>query len=449
MIKAIQVLRVQLLELEKVQELCNDFCVRYRNCLRTKMHSENLLRCCSSSGLTMVDNALDMDDDQSSCHSSIDEESPEERQFFRQITSSVADLSKNETTSTHVTTTATVGPSSVCSEKFPVEPEDVSSKRCTTSSNVPAFFGVEKRSLKQETISLPKESVAGPSKLATSSVALQKSLNDIKYVGSTSNLLRNETATKTPNSCLKAIDSSSKSNKTEEKCNKRQTNSRQKGRNSVNENSSKLTRHTFTSVPDTNNINTRSLLTGNELFGGDTLTAQMWALLVASQQLQLNQNAAKSASSADMFPLTIDKSSSSVNATLSAHFLHQLMNAAVDMNGSHPTTEPSTNVFGNSLIADSLHKSGSDQERIESTALNLSNCATLRLDSPTTSDISSEDCGGRTSTEVHPVSEEVTVGKSKSKRPPKRGVLPKAATTVMRSWLFQHIVVSFDSTKDS
>lgn len=44
MIKAIQVLRINLLELEKVQELCKDFCQRYITCLRTKMSSENLLR---------------------------------------------------------------------------------------------------------------------------------------------------------------------------------------------------------------------------------------------------------------------------------------------------------------------------------------------------------------------------------------------------------------------
>lgn len=44
MIKAIQVLRIHLLELEKVQDLCKDFCHRYITCLRTKMSSENLLR---------------------------------------------------------------------------------------------------------------------------------------------------------------------------------------------------------------------------------------------------------------------------------------------------------------------------------------------------------------------------------------------------------------------
>ncbi|XP_039253898.1 homeobox protein PKNOX2-like isoform X1 [Styela clava] len=49
MIKAIQVLRIHLLELEKVNELCKDFCHRYITCLKGKMHSENLLR--SDSGI--------------------------------------------------------------------------------------------------------------------------------------------------------------------------------------------------------------------------------------------------------------------------------------------------------------------------------------------------------------------------------------------------------------
>jgi len=44
MMKAVQVLRIHLLELEKVQELCKDFCNRYITCLKGKMHSENLLR---------------------------------------------------------------------------------------------------------------------------------------------------------------------------------------------------------------------------------------------------------------------------------------------------------------------------------------------------------------------------------------------------------------------
>ncbi|XP_032236081.1 homeobox protein PKNOX1 [Nematostella vectensis] len=43
-IKAIQVFRIHLLELEKVNELCKDFCQRYIACLKGKMQSENLLR---------------------------------------------------------------------------------------------------------------------------------------------------------------------------------------------------------------------------------------------------------------------------------------------------------------------------------------------------------------------------------------------------------------------
>ena len=44
MLKAIQVLRIHLLELEKVNELCKDFCQRYISCLKGKLQSENLLR---------------------------------------------------------------------------------------------------------------------------------------------------------------------------------------------------------------------------------------------------------------------------------------------------------------------------------------------------------------------------------------------------------------------
>ncbi|XP_034042190.1 homeobox protein PKNOX1.1 isoform X3 [Thalassophryne amazonica] len=43
MVKAIQVLRIHLLELEKVSDLCKDFCSRYIACLKTKMNSETLL----------------------------------------------------------------------------------------------------------------------------------------------------------------------------------------------------------------------------------------------------------------------------------------------------------------------------------------------------------------------------------------------------------------------
>uniref|UniRef100_A0A1B6JPN7 Homeobox domain-containing protein n=2 Tax=Homalodisca liturata TaxID=320908 RepID=A0A1B6JPN7_9HEMI len=56
MIKAIQVLRIHLLELEKVQELCKDFCNRYITCLKGKMQSENLLRSDYSTGFVENNN---------------------------------------------------------------------------------------------------------------------------------------------------------------------------------------------------------------------------------------------------------------------------------------------------------------------------------------------------------------------------------------------------------
>ena len=55
MIKAVQVLRIHLLELEKVNELCKDFCTRYTNCLKGKLQSENLLRTESDYDQSMFD----------------------------------------------------------------------------------------------------------------------------------------------------------------------------------------------------------------------------------------------------------------------------------------------------------------------------------------------------------------------------------------------------------
>jgi len=55
MIKAVQVLRIHLLELEKVNELCKDFCQRYTSCLKGKLQSENLLRTESDYDQSMFD----------------------------------------------------------------------------------------------------------------------------------------------------------------------------------------------------------------------------------------------------------------------------------------------------------------------------------------------------------------------------------------------------------
>ena len=50
MLRAIQTLRIHLLELEKVNELCRDFCTRYITCLRAKMQNEQLLHLDSFDG---------------------------------------------------------------------------------------------------------------------------------------------------------------------------------------------------------------------------------------------------------------------------------------------------------------------------------------------------------------------------------------------------------------
>lgn len=77
MIKSIQVLRIHLLELEKVQELCRDFCGRYIACLKTKMQSENLLRTdYSAGGVESNNNVSGSMDDHSSTSNSPQYQSP-------------------------------------------------------------------------------------------------------------------------------------------------------------------------------------------------------------------------------------------------------------------------------------------------------------------------------------------------------------------------------------
>ncbi|XP_063219881.1 homeobox protein Meis3-like isoform X2 [Bacillus rossius redtenbacheri] len=70
MIKAIQVLRIHLLELEKVQELCKDFCNRYITCLKGKMQSENLLRSDYSNYENNNNNHHHHHNQSNNCHSS-------------------------------------------------------------------------------------------------------------------------------------------------------------------------------------------------------------------------------------------------------------------------------------------------------------------------------------------------------------------------------------------
>lgn len=58
MLRAIQTLRIHLLELEKVNELCRDFCTRYITCLRAKMQNEQLLHLDTFDGECMPPGAV-------------------------------------------------------------------------------------------------------------------------------------------------------------------------------------------------------------------------------------------------------------------------------------------------------------------------------------------------------------------------------------------------------
>jgi hypothetical protein len=44
MVQAVTVLRLHLFELEKVNELCRDFCDRYTACLRKNLHTDQILK---------------------------------------------------------------------------------------------------------------------------------------------------------------------------------------------------------------------------------------------------------------------------------------------------------------------------------------------------------------------------------------------------------------------
>lgn len=99
MIKAIQVLRIHLLELEKVNDLCKDFCQRYTSCLKGKLQSENLLR-------------TESDYDQSM----FDEPPPEEMgQPVQTIVSSAGGVILQQPFQTTMTAMPTLGPGQIMS----------------------------------------------------------------------------------------------------------------------------------------------------------------------------------------------------------------------------------------------------------------------------------------------------------------------------------------------
>lgn len=43
MIETVKVMKIHILEIEMVQELCKDFCTRYINCLKSTLHSSQLV----------------------------------------------------------------------------------------------------------------------------------------------------------------------------------------------------------------------------------------------------------------------------------------------------------------------------------------------------------------------------------------------------------------------
>ncbi|GAU90890.1 hypothetical protein RvY_03246 [Ramazzottius varieornatus] len=59
MMQGVTVLRLHLFELEKVNELCRDFCQRYTACLRRNLHSEQMLR--TDNGQPLDDEVFTMD----------------------------------------------------------------------------------------------------------------------------------------------------------------------------------------------------------------------------------------------------------------------------------------------------------------------------------------------------------------------------------------------------
>ena len=90
-LKSIQVLRIHLLELEKVNELCKDFCQRYISCLKVKLNSDNIFKnefdALNYSGDDNNENFDDtIDDDLSFKNNSLNEEKSECSQYLANST---------------------------------------------------------------------------------------------------------------------------------------------------------------------------------------------------------------------------------------------------------------------------------------------------------------------------------------------------------------------------
>ena len=68
--KSIQVLRIHLLELGKVNELCKDFCQRYISCLKVKLNSDNIFK-------NELNYSVDGDDNNENFEDTIDNDTEE------------------------------------------------------------------------------------------------------------------------------------------------------------------------------------------------------------------------------------------------------------------------------------------------------------------------------------------------------------------------------------
>lgn len=505
MIKAIQVLRIQLLELEKVQELCNDFCVRYRCCLRGKMQSETLLR--SGQGeleenFPLTDPPVELDEDQLSCQSSVDEESPEERQFFRQIHNGEDTTSTNLNvvhqsnlrSSTLFSPTSFSKPQSNSSMESPttgssttsfalsnIPPTFVNSITTTTASLTAIPSVTLSSSLTRLANTLPNTLLPGlisnsghtNSNFSTPTFTISSSLSpsqtsmstmpsffpDTRLLdgGASSNLSKSFSTTHKPTVLSKLSSESTKTSaavvssllpkKT------KYTKIPSKSRSNASHRKPKVSQATKTqNISKKNNLlSTENVLnvptSTTEQLAADALAAQMWTLLAASQQLQM-ANVAAMDQQTYQTPLdlsspaaTLDKTQLA-SAALSAQLLTQLMQAANDLNTTSQESikqspETSSMVMKQTFFnKETTLKFQTSNKTKESVALNL------RTESPASEASSEELLGDRGSTDSSKPAEDTNIVKPKlGKRIPKRGVLPKQATTVMRSWLFQHIVV--------
>lgn len=98
-LKSIQVLRIHLLELEKVNELCKDFCQRYITCLKIKLNSDNIFKN-ELNYSSMVDD--DDNDDENLDENDDDNENSDEKFYVKNNENLKSNLFSNILNSTSI-----------------------------------------------------------------------------------------------------------------------------------------------------------------------------------------------------------------------------------------------------------------------------------------------------------------------------------------------------------